>query len=129
LLHLVDLAPLDDQVDCAGQVRQLETELGRFDASLLDKPRWLIFTKADLLQPEEAQQKAAAIRAELDWQGEWALVSAVSRTGTRELMQRVSDALLELDELRETDTDDADVPRAENAAVEADAEGLKNNPE
>jgi GTP-binding protein len=129
LLHLVDLAPLDDQVDCAGQVRQLETELGRFDASLLDKPRWLIFTKADLLQPEEAQQKAAAIRAELDWQGEWALVSAVSRNGTRELMQRVSDALLELDELGETDTDDADVQRAESATVQADAEGLNNSPE
>lgn len=99
LLQLVDLAPLDHEIDCAEQVRQLETELGRFDEDLLQKPRWLIFTKADLLQPQEAEQKAAEIREELDWQGEWALISAVSQRGTRELMQRISDALLEMDEL------------------------------
>jgi len=97
LLHLVDLAPLDDEIDCAGQVRQLETELRRFDEGLLQKPRWLIFTKADLLQPEEAEQKAEGILQELGWQDEWAVISAVSRIGTRELMQRVSDALLEMD--------------------------------
>jgi GTP-binding protein len=98
LLQLVDLAPLDQDVDCAVQVRQLETELRRFDEDLLQKPRWLIFTKADLLQPEEAEQKAAAILEELDWQGEWALISAVTHSGTRELMQRVSDVLLEMKE-------------------------------
>jgi GTP-binding protein len=97
LLQLVDLAPLDDEIDCAQQVRQLEVELEKFDADLLHKPRWLIFTKADLLQPEEAEEKAAAIIEELDWQNEWATISAVSRQGTMELMQRVSDALLEMD--------------------------------
>lgn len=98
LLHLVDLAPLDQTIDCAEQVRLLEAELEKFDADLLHKPRWLIFTKADLLQPDEAEEKVAAILAELDWQNEWALISAVSRHGTMELMQRVSDALLEMDE-------------------------------
>lgn len=98
LLHLVDLAPLDETIDCAGQVRLLEVELEKFDADLLHKPRWLIFTKVDLLQQDEAEEKAAAIIAELDWQNEWALISAVSRQGTMELMQRVSDALLEMDE-------------------------------
>ncbi len=97
LLQLVDLAPLDDEIDCAEQVRQLQTELGRFDEGLLQKPRWLIFTKADLLQPDEAEQKAAAIREALGWLDEWAVISAVSRNGTLELMQRVSDALLEMD--------------------------------
>lgn len=97
LLQLVDLAPLDNEVDCAEQVRQLETELRRFDEGLLQKPRWLIFTKADLLQPDEAEQKAAEIRQELGWNDEWALISAVSRSGTLELMQRVSDELLEMD--------------------------------
>ncbi len=97
LLQLVDLAPLDDEFDCAEQVRQLETELQRFDEDLLQKPRWLIFTKTDLLQPEVAEQKAASLLEQLNWQGEWALISAVSRNGTLELMQRVSDALLEMD--------------------------------
>lgn len=99
LLQLVDLAPLDEEVDCAEQVRQLEIELGRFDAGLLQKPRWLIFTKADLLQADVAERKAEEIRKELGWKDDWAVISAVSRSGTRELMQRVSDALLEMDAL------------------------------
>lgn len=97
LLQLVDLAPLDHEINCAEQVRQLEIELEKFDADLMNKPRWLIFTKSDLLQPEEAEQKAAAIVEELVWQNEWALISAVSRAGTMELMRRVSDTLLDMD--------------------------------
>lgn len=122
LLQLVDLAPLDEDVDCAAQVRQLETELRRFDEALLEKPRWLVFTKADLLQPQEAEQKAAAILEELGWQNEWALISAVSRSGTRELMQRVSDALLEMDEsslpitAEEPDPDEIQAEFPEHAA-------------
>jgi GTP-binding protein len=108
LLHLVDLAPLDEEIDCAQQVRQLEIELEKFDPELLNKPRWLIFTKKDLLQAEEAEQKVAAVLEELDWQGEWALISAVSHTGTRELMQRVSDTLLELDDVPQSDPEPED---------------------
>lgn len=98
LLHLVDLAPLDDEVDPVQQVCQLESELEQFDAGLLQKPRWLILTKSDLLQAEEAEEKARAIREELGWEGNWAMISAVSRSGTRELMEQVSDALLEMDQ-------------------------------
>jgi len=97
LLHLVDLAPLDHTINCAEQVRQLQVELEKFDPGLIHKPRWLVFTKLDLLQPEEAEQKASAVMQELAWQGEWAIVSAAARQGTRELMQRVSDVLLEMD--------------------------------
>ena len=117
LLQLVDLAPLDDEIDCAEQVRQLETELGRFDEGLLQKPRWLIFTKADLLQEDEAEQKAAEIRKELDWQDEWALISAVTRSGTVELMQRVSDALLEMD-ARTAEQEEVEAPDDVDPAVD-----------
>ena len=97
LLHLVDLAPLAPDVDPAAQVRQLEHELEQFDATLLDKPRWLVFTKADLLPPDEAQAQARQVVEELDWQHPWVLVSSIRNEGTTPLMQRVSDALLELD--------------------------------
>lgn len=95
LLHLVDLAPLALDVNPVEQVRQLEQELASFDASLMDKPRWLVFTKADLLPAEEAEQKAAETVAELGWTGPWSLISSVTRSGTQELMQKVS-AELEL---------------------------------
>jgi GTP-binding protein len=95
LLHLVDLAPLALDVNPVEQVRQLEQELANFDVSLMEKPRWLVFTKADLLPAEEAEQKASETVAELGWTGPWSLISSVTRSGTEELMQKVS-AELEL---------------------------------
>jgi len=98
LLQLVDLAPLAEDVDPASQVRLLENELERFDPGLMDKPRWLVFTKSDLLPGTEAQEKAAAVVKELGWEAPWFVISSIAREGTRELMQQVSDALLTMDE-------------------------------
>jgi GTP-binding protein len=93
LLHLVDLAPLALDVDPVSQVRQLEEEMRKFDAGLADKPRWLVFTKADLMPPEEARARAEEAVAELGWEAPWMLISSVTKSGTDELMQRVSDEL------------------------------------
>jgi len=98
LLHLVDLAPLVLEVDPAEQVRQLERELRNFDPGLMDKPRWLVFTKADLLPPDEAQRKAEEAVATLKWEGPWMLISSVTKSGTEELMQKVSAELELLDD-------------------------------
>jgi GTP-binding protein len=95
LLHLVDLAPLALDIEPAEQVRQLEREMKKFDAGLLDKPRWLVFTKADLLPSEEAEKRASHAVAELGWDEPWVLISSVTHAGTDDLMQRVS-AELEL---------------------------------
>jgi len=100
LLHLVDLAPLAGDIESAEQVRLLETELERFDAGLMNKPRWLVFTKADLLPGDEARERADSVIDELSWNAPWALISSATGEGTRELMQQVSDALLLLDETR-----------------------------
>ena len=98
LLHLVDLAPLDPDVDPAIQVKQLAAELKRFDAGLVSKPRWLVFNKADLLPEPEAMAKAKAIVKKLRWKQPWFLISAVTGQGTQELVQRVSDGLSALQE-------------------------------
>jgi GTP-binding protein len=113
LLQLVDIAPQDHEVDPAKQVRLLETELERFDPELINKPRWLLFTKSDLLPAEEAQQKAEAFIKELGWTEGWALISSVSHEGTTEIMQRVSDALMLMDEELE-DAEDAEDAESEN---------------
>ncbi len=98
LLQLVDLAPLDEDVDPASQIRLLENELERFDPGLMDKPRWLVFTKADLLPGTEPREKAAAVVKELGWSAPWSVISSITGEGTRELMHQVSDALLRIDE-------------------------------
>jgi len=93
LLHLVDLAPLALDVRPVDQVRQLEQEMRKFDTGLMDKPRWLVFSKADLLPGEEARQRAEEAVAELGWEMPWMLISSVTHSGTDELMQKVSAAL------------------------------------
>ena len=95
LLHLVDLAPLTLDVDPVDQVRQLEQELKNFDADLMDKPRWLVFTKVDLLPADEAGRKAEEAVETLGWKEPCMLISSVTKSGTEELMQKVS-AELEL---------------------------------
>ena len=95
LLQLVDLAPLALDVSPVEQVRQLQLELQKFDPGLMDKPRWLVFTKTDLLPADEAQHRAQQTVAELAWEAPWTTISSVTKSGTEELMQRVS-AELEL---------------------------------
>ena len=99
----MEIQPLDGS-DPVGQVRAIEHELGKFDAGLLDKPRWLLINKADLMDPGEARAEAERIVEELGWQQPWFLVSGIAHEGTREVMLKVQAELDRLDELaRETD--------------------------
>jgi GTP-binding protein len=82
LLHLVDMAPFDDGVDPASQVRAIENELRKYDPGMLEKPRWLVLNKADLLPEEERQARAEALVQELGWKEPWFMVSAIGREGT-----------------------------------------------
>jgi GTP-binding protein len=97
LLHLVDLAPTAIETDLPTQVRKLEGEMRRYDESLMDKPRWLVFTKADLMPAEEANGMAESAVAALDWTEPWYLISSVSGEGTRQLMADVMTGLEALD--------------------------------
>jgi GTP-binding protein len=97
LLHLVELAPLDGS-DSAEQVRSLAAELERFSAELASRPRWLVCSKADLMDPQEAEQKASELVEQLQWQGPHYLISSVTRQGTDQLMQNLMSALEEMND-------------------------------
>ena len=88
LLHVVEMMPIDGS-DPVEQVRAIEGELERFDPALLQRPRWLVINKADLLPADERQAAADDIVAKLGWQEPWFLVSAAERIGTREVCQKV----------------------------------------
>jgi GTP-binding protein len=45
LLHVVDVAPLDGNVDAVADARAIVKELRRYDEALYDKPRWLVLNK------------------------------------------------------------------------------------
>jgi GTP-binding protein len=93
LLHLVDMAPFDDAIDPAAEVKAIAAELVKYDASLAKKTRWLVFNKADLLAPAQAKKRAAALVKKLRWTKPWFMISAVKAEGTRELSFAVMDYL------------------------------------
>ena len=91
LLHLVDLAPMVDEVDPFDEIRAIEAELEKFDPELLQRPRWLVFNKSDLLQPAERDKRAKALVRRLKWKAPWFVVSAIARDGTWPVCLKVQD--------------------------------------
>ncbi|MHB1273800.1 MAG: Obg family GTPase CgtA [Rhodanobacter sp.] len=88
LLHLVDIAPIGD-VNVAEQVRAIEQELSKFNPELLERPRWLVLNKADLLPADERMAVAEKIVAELGWTQPWFLISAIAHENTMAVCQQV----------------------------------------
>ena len=93
LLHLVDMAPFDESIDPAAEVRAIAAELKKYDPALAKKPRWLVFNKADLIGPVEAKKRAAALVKRLRWTKPWFIVSAINTGGTEPLSYAVMDFL------------------------------------
>jgi len=115
LLHLVDIAPVDDMPP-ADAVRKLSQELIAFDASLGEKPRWLVFTKSDVLGDELAEEIVREVIEELKWEDPWFMISSVARKGTDNLVQSIGRALDEMTEL------EAEAVKAENLRIESEVE-------
>ena len=89
LLHVVDAAPLDSDVDPVAQARALATELRKFDLRLSRKPRWLVFNKIDLIDLEQREHLAQEFRRRLRTRAPMFFVSAATGEGCRELMLAV----------------------------------------
>jgi GTP-binding protein len=98
LLHLVDIAPLDEATTPAESVRAIEDELGKFSEDLESKPRWLVINKTDLLAADELEAARTAITDALQWAGPVFLVSAATGEGLDSLGQAVMRELEEPDE-------------------------------
>ena len=66
----------------AEQVRAIERELAKYDPELLDKPRWLVLNKADLLLEDE-RAGARPRRSSTNWAGRsrWYVISAIGARG------------------------------------------------
>ena len=89
LLHLVDVAPLDEGHDPVNDVRVIERELANYSAELANYDRWLVLNKVDLLPDADRESRCQAIIQALDWQGPVFSISAMQQEGTRELCFRI----------------------------------------
>ena len=92
LLHLVDVAPLDDSSPSDAAVK-LIYELEKFSAELLDKPRWLVLNKIDLIDDERLAEVKKELVAALKHDGPIFTISALKHEGTNELCYAIMEYL------------------------------------
>jgi GTP-binding protein len=81
LLHIIDIAPLDEHHDPVQDAKKILQELKNYDESLYQKPRWLVLNKLDLIPVEEQQDRCQAIIQGLGWNGPVYQISAINKTG------------------------------------------------
>jgi GTP-binding protein len=96
LLHVIDVAPLDDSdpVACA---KAIINELGEYNPELLNKPRWLVLNKIDLIPDERLrQERLKAIVDDLQWHDKVFAISAISGLGTQQLCYSLMQLIDEL---------------------------------
>jgi len=98
LLHLVDIAPIDESIDPADSVSSIAKELGNFSADLAATPRWLVINKIDLLAADILAERHAALLEKLAWDGPVFEVSAATGEGTEALGQAIMRELELLEE-------------------------------
>ncbi len=96
LLHVIDVAPFDANIDLVHSAKSLVEELRKFDETLYRKPRWLVFNKVDMLPEEEQEAVCARLLQAMDWQGRWFAISALTGKGCQPLVYAIMEYLQEL---------------------------------
>ena len=95
LLHLVDVAPFDENADPANDARAIVEELRKYDESLFRKPRWLVLNKVDLIPTEDREERigtflSAYTRLVCEPEKTF-IISALTGEGGRELTFAIMD--------------------------------------
>lgn len=88
LLHLVDMAPLDES-DPAEAAQVIVDELTKFSPSLAERDRWLVLNKSDQMLEEEHDARVREVVERLQWEGPVYVISAIERDGTEALSQDI----------------------------------------
>lgn len=99
LLHIIDIAPWDEETSPSEGILTLENELQQFSPALACVERWLVINKIDQVADDELQDKVQQLLKDLDWQKPVFQISALARKGTEQLCQAVQ-LHLESDEVK-----------------------------
>lgn len=92
LLHLIDIDPIDGS-DPVENAKIIISELEKYSEKLAQKPRWLVFNKVDLLDAEEAKEKAKAIVETLGWDENYYMIAAINQEGVKKLCWNIMEFL------------------------------------
>jgi GTP-binding protein len=94
LLHLVDMTPMDGS-DPIENMLSITKELEKFSPTLAGREIWLVLNKIDML-PDSVQERCREVVDQLDWKGFSFNISAIAKTGTNILCQKLMERLEEI---------------------------------
>jgi GTP-binding protein len=103
LLHLVDIAPFDPDVDPAREAKAILNELRKYDEALYEKPRWLVINKIDLVPEEDRKARVAALVKAYGKGTRHFVISAVKGDGCRDLTFAIMEHIEQLREEQQSD--------------------------
>jgi GTP-binding protein len=89
LLHVIDMAPFDDNIDPVAQAKAIVGELKKYDAGLYEKPRWLVLNKLDMVPGEERAARVKDFVKRLRFKGPVFEISALTREGCEPLVKAI----------------------------------------
>ncbi|MFP5392630.1 MAG: Obg family GTPase CgtA [Gammaproteobacteria bacterium] len=112
LLHIVDLAPFETNVDPVKEAKALVKELEKYDQSLADKPRWLVLNKLDVVPEAERAKRVKDFVKRMAWKGPVFEISALSREGCQDLVNAI---YLHVEATRTSEHRQAETQMAEEA--------------
>jgi GTP-binding protein len=93
LLHIVDIAPFNEETDPVHEARAIVEELRKYDEGLYQKPRWLVLNKMDMLPSDERAEKLQQFLHDYGWQDKSFIISALNSEGCKELTYAIMDYL------------------------------------
>jgi len=93
LLHMIELPAYEGMADPVEQFHQLTHELEKFSEELQGKPRWLVFTKADLMPDDDVQAQVDAYVEAIGWQGPVYSISSINKRHLDRLIKDIAEFL------------------------------------
>ncbi|MBP0598486.1 GTPase ObgE [Herbaspirillum sp. LeCh32-8] len=117
LLHIVDLAPFNEEVDPVKEAKAIVKELKNYDQSLFDKPRWLVLNKLDVVPEGERAKRVKDFVKRFGWKGPVFEISALNRDGCEDLINEIYSYL---------ETKRAEEYRAEETQMTEEARGISS---
>ncbi len=100
LFHILDVLPLDGS-DPVENFHAITEELNKFSEELLQRERWLVLNKIDLLPPDAVASHCEDIVNRLQWKGRVFIISGLAQEGLKDLAQQAMNYLEELDRDKE----------------------------
>jgi len=84
LLHVVDMNPYDGSTP-AENAQVIIDELEKFSPELVNRERWLLLNKLDIVPEDEREERCQQVIDALNWTGPVYKISAITKDGTQQI--------------------------------------------